>query len=129
VRALPVEAQLAPVYATAARDFDGDGRVDLLLGGNFHGVPPIQGRYDASYGVLLRGTGRGRFAAVDMQQSGVEITGQVRRLRSLRTKDGRLVAVARNDDRLLLLQPGVSAARLRPLASALGSDGSRPAAP
>ena len=41
-----------------ADDFDGDGRMDLLLGGNFHGVPPILGRYDASYGLLLRGSRR-----------------------------------------------------------------------
>jgi hypothetical protein len=106
---LPVEAQLAPVHAAVADDFDGDGRIDLLLGGNFYGVPPIQGRYDASYGVLLRGTGDGRFAAMDMTRSGVEITGQVRHMRSLRTTNGRIVAVARNADRLLLLQTGASA--------------------
>ena len=103
---LPLEAQFAPVQAAVAEDFDGDGRIDLLLGGNFYGVPPIQGRYDASYGLLLRGTGGGRFAAIDMMQSGIEITGQVRRIRSLRSTSGRLVAVARNADRLLLLQAG-----------------------
>jgi hypothetical protein len=128
IQPLPVEAQLAPVHAIVADDFDRDGTVDLLLGGNFHGVPPIQGRYDASYGLLLRGLGSGRFAAVDMMRSGVEITGQVRRLRSLRTGDGSLVAVARNDDRLLLLQPGAPASRPRPVASTTSSNGSRRAA-
>ncbi|PYP81633.1 MAG: RNA-binding protein [Gemmatimonadetes bacterium] len=102
---LPAEAQIAPVQAIIAEDFDRDGRADLLLGGNFYGVPPIQGRYDASYGLLLRGMGDGRFAAIDMTQSGIEITGQIRRLRTLRTAAGPLVAVARNGDRLLLLQP------------------------
>jgi len=52
-----------------------------------------------------------------MARSGVEITGQVRRLRSLRTVNGRLVAVARNADRLLLLQSDAGAARPRPIAS------------
>jgi hypothetical protein len=103
---LPAEAQFAPVHAILAEDFDGDGRIDLLLGGNFYGVPPIQGRYDASYGLLLRGEGDGRFTAMDMTRSGVEITGQVRRIRSLRTTNGGLVAIARNADRLLLLQAG-----------------------
>ena len=93
------------MQAIIAEDFDRDGRADLLLGGNFYGVPPIQGRYDASYGLLLRGMGDGRFAAIDMTQSGIEITGQIRRLRTLRTAAGPLVAVARNGDRLLLLQP------------------------
>jgi hypothetical protein len=108
---LPAEAQIAPVNAVVAEDFDRDGHTDLLLGGNFYGVPPIQGRYDASYGLLLRGGPDGRFTAVDMAQSGVEITGQVRRMRSLRSATGRLVAVARNADRLLLLQVGVPATR------------------
>jgi hypothetical protein len=115
---LPVEAQFAPVHAIVADDFDRDGRVDLLLAGNFYGVPPIQGRYDASYGLVLRGMPDGRFVAMDMPRSGVEIDGQVRRLRMLHTADGPLVAVARNDDRMLLLQAGAPATRPRPVASA-----------
>jgi hypothetical protein len=102
---LPVEAQLAPVEATLADDFDGDGRTDLLLAGNFHGVPPVLGRYDASYGVLLRGSGEGRFTAVEMERSGLAIDGQVRDLKRLRGPAGeRLIAVARNDDALLMLR-------------------------
>jgi enediyne biosynthesis protein E4 len=120
---LPVEAQLAPVHAALADDFDGDGRIDLLLGGNFYGVPPLQGRYDASYGLLLRGAGDGRFTATDMTRSGVEITGQVRRMRALRTTNGRLVAVARNADRLLLLQAGAQSTPRRV------ADGPRPLLP
>jgi len=55
---------------------------------------------------------------VDMQRSGVAITGQVRRLRMLRSADGPLVAAARNDDTLLLLQTGAPTTRLRPIAGA-----------
>ena len=44
MRALPHEAQFAPVFASLVRDLDGDGNVDILLGGNFHGVQPILGR-------------------------------------------------------------------------------------
>jgi len=106
---LPVEAQLAPVNAIVADDFDRDGHLDLLLGGNFFGVPPSQGRYDASHGVLLRGDGHGRFVPMDAPHSGLEIDGQVRRMRAVRTSNGPLVAVARNDDRLLLLQTTATA--------------------
>ena len=115
---LPVEAQIAPIHATVADDFDGDGRVDLLVAGNFHAVPPIQGRYDASYGLFLRGTGGGRFAAVAMPRSGVELEGQVRRMRIVRTTGGRVVVVARNDDRVVMLRPTTGASPARPLASA-----------
>jgi hypothetical protein len=101
---LPVEAQLAPVNAVIAADFDRDGHVDLLLGGNFFGVPPAQGRYDASRGVMLRGDGHGKFVSMDAPHSGLDIDGQVRRMREVRTPGGPLVAVARNNDRLLVLQ-------------------------
>jgi hypothetical protein len=33
--ALPVEAQLSPMYGIAAEDFDKDGNIDILMGGNF----------------------------------------------------------------------------------------------
>ncbi|HEY8165676.1 MAG TPA: VCBS repeat-containing protein, partial [Gemmatimonadaceae bacterium] len=106
VRPLPVEAQFAPVYAVIADDFDNDGKVDLLLGGNFYGVPPVLGRYDASHGLLLRGDGSGRFSSVDSEKSGLWIDGQVRDMKWLRRADGeRVIAVARNNDSLQILRP------------------------
>ena len=103
---LPVEAQFAPLYSSVAEDFDGDGHVDLLLAGNLYGVAPIRGRYDASYGIILRGYGDGRFSAVDMDESGLAIEGQVRHMRELRAGGGtRLIVVARNDTTLQVLHP------------------------
>ena len=103
--ALPAEAQFFPVYAAMARDFDGDRKVDLLLGGNFYGVTPVYGRYDAGYGLLLRGGGDGTFSAMDMATSGVSIDGEVRALVPVRGTNGRAsVAVARNNETLLLLR-------------------------
>ncbi|WP_245189711.1 VCBS repeat-containing protein [Lunatimonas salinarum] len=60
-RALPNEAQISPVFGSLAEDFNGDGNLDLLLTGNFHGVEVLTGRYDASYGQVLTGDGRGGF--------------------------------------------------------------------
>ncbi|MFN2563914.1 MAG: FG-GAP-like repeat-containing protein, partial [Gemmatimonadaceae bacterium] len=106
LRPLPTEAQFAPVYASLADDFDGDGRADLLLAGNFYGVTPVRGRYDASYGLLLRGAGDGRFTPVDLEDSNLVIEGQVRDMKHVRhAGGGRLIAVARNDDKLQLLRP------------------------
>jgi len=105
LHALPAEAQFAPIYASLAGDFDGDGKIDLVTAGNFYGVTPLEGRYDASYGLLLRGDGRGGFAAVDMEQSGLAVDGQVRHMALLKRANGdRLIVVARNNDRLQLEQ-------------------------
>ena len=103
---LPIEAQFAPIYASVAGDFDGDGKMDLLVGGNLYGVMPMLGRYDASYGLMLRGDGRGGFTSVDMEQSNVAIDGQVRDMKSLRAANGGIMIVAaRNNDRVMVLRP------------------------
>ena len=66
---------------------------------------PMLGRYDASYGLLLRGSGDGRFAAADMEATRLVIEGQVRHMARLRAAGGKtLIAVARNDDTLEILQ-------------------------
>jgi hypothetical protein len=101
---LPLEAQFAPVYAISPGDFDGDGTVDLLLGGNLYGVTPMLGRYDASYGALLRGVGDGSFVSTGLGMGGVLIEGAVRDLKTLRhASGGALIAVARNNGTLQLL--------------------------
>jgi hypothetical protein len=108
LRPLPVEAQFAPIRAVLAQDFDGDGRTDLLVAGNDYGVPPVLGRYDANYGLLLSGKGDGRFEAVDMQRSGLVIEGQARHMGWLKwagARGGRLIVVARNNDRPQVLRP------------------------
>ena len=107
LRPLPTEAQFAPIYASLAGDFDGDGKTDLLVGGNFYGVIPMLGRYDASYGLMLRGDGRGGFTPVDMEQSNLVIDGEVRDIKSLRGANGeRLIVVARNNDKVMVLRQG-----------------------
>jgi hypothetical protein len=106
LRPLPAEAQFAPIRAVLVGDFDGDDRPDLLVGGNLYGVPPVLGRYDASYGLLLSGMGEGRFEALDMERSGLLIEGQVRHMGLMRQADGRrLIVVARNNDKLQVLRP------------------------
>jgi len=103
-RPLPVEAQLSPIRAIVADDFDGDGKTDLLVAGNLYGVPPVLGRYDASYGVLLKGSGDGTFSAVDMGRSGIVLDGQVPHMAPIHLAHGqRGIVVARNNAPLELL--------------------------
>jgi len=46
------------------------------------------GRYDASYGNLLLGDGKGRFKVISNENSGINIKGEVRSLRKI-IVDGR----------------------------------------
>jgi enediyne biosynthesis protein E4 len=101
---LPIEAQLAPVYGVLAADLDGDGHPDLLLAGNFDGVKPEIGRMAASYGLLLRGDGIGGFAPLRAAESGFVVPGQARDIQRVRTRQGDLYVVSRNDDRPLVFR-------------------------
>jgi hypothetical protein len=101
---LPLEAQLAPVYGMLARDLDGDGKLDLLLAGNFDGVKPEIGRMSASYGLFLRGIGDGTFDPVPAVNSGFLVHGEARDIQRLRTRQGDLYVVTRNDDRPLVFK-------------------------
>ena len=78
MRALPAEAQFAPVYAIQALDFDKDGNQDLLLCGNNSHLKLRLGKSDANYGMLFQGDGKGDFSYVDQVTSGLKIRGDVR---------------------------------------------------
>ncbi len=103
--ALPSAAQIAPVYGILAGDFDHDGNTDLLLAGNFSGVQPEIGSMMASYGLILRGNGRGGFTLLHADQSGFVVPGESRDIQRLRTRRGDLYIVARNNDRPLFFRP------------------------
>jgi hypothetical protein len=78
VRALPTEAQFAPVYALASVDVDKDGDLDLVLAGNETNTRVRIGRSDANYGVLLINDGKGKFTYVNQRESGFHVRGDVR---------------------------------------------------
>jgi hypothetical protein len=83
VAPLPLMVQLSSVNAVCASDMDGDGRVDLLLGGNIFGFPPQFGRLDASYGHVLLGKGDGSFTYRGSKASGVFARGEVRDVKAI----------------------------------------------
>lgn len=74
---LPMEVQSSPLYALLVQDFDKDGFVDILTGGNLYEVKPEMGRYDASYGHFLKGHASG-FTPVSASASGFWVEGQIR---------------------------------------------------
>src|SRR2546425_6412305 len=96
---LPREAQIAPLYGILSGDFDHDGKLDLLLAGNFSGVQPEIGSMMASYGLMLRGNGRGGVSPVAAGLSGVVGPRGARDRPRPRPWRGGRVNVARHRDR------------------------------
>ncbi|WP_339866824.1 FG-GAP-like repeat-containing protein [uncultured Algoriphagus sp.] len=79
-KVLPIQSQFSPVFASAAVDVDGDGNLDMVLGGNTDYGKLYFGKYDASQGVVLLGDGKGRFTNATKAQSGLNLKGNVRRI-------------------------------------------------
>ena len=75
---LPLQAQYSPVYTITTLDYDHDGKEDVLLCGNINNTRLRFGKYDANFGVLLKGDGKGNYKYVPQIQSGFKLWGDVR---------------------------------------------------
>jgi hypothetical protein len=106
--ALPVQAQLAPVNSIVADDINGDGNTDLIIAGNEYQTASNTGRYDASYGLLMKGNGKGDFIPVNSAESGIIIDGDVKDMKMISVKNkGKVLLAAPNDSpvKIFLLNP------------------------
>ena len=99
-KSLPVEVQFSPVYAAEVGDYNGDGNLDIILGGNLYNVKPEVGRYDASYGSFLLGDGRGGFSYIAPKLSGFHLDGEIRDIMKVTTSIGKILVVSRSNDSL-----------------------------
>ncbi|MEP6725318.1 MAG: VCBS repeat-containing protein, partial [Bacteroidota bacterium] len=77
-KALPLQSQFSPVFTITMLDYDKDGKQDILLCGNINHARLRFGKYDANYGVLLKGDGKGGFSYIPQNKSGFNIWGDTR---------------------------------------------------
>ncbi|MCA6079180.1 VCBS repeat-containing protein [Fulvivirga sedimenti] len=96
-KALPVEAQLAPVYAFIFTDIDNDGLVDLIAGGNQYRAKPEAGRYDGSRGMVLMNRGEGKFESIPGRETGFIVEGEIRGFLLIKSTGRRLIVIRNND--------------------------------
>ncbi len=102
LEALPVEAQVSPVFGIVADDLDADGRLDIWLGGNFYALKPQAGRHNASKGVYLKGKGGRSFTYISPNESGIKVEGEVRDAGVIRINGSNHLMVGRNNASVLL---------------------------
>jgi len=100
--ALPIEAQVSPVFGIVTDDFDGDGIKDIWLGGNFYAMKPQVGRHDASRGVYLKGGPNKSF--VYRQNAGLHVEGEVRDAALIQSGKSERIIIARNNAKVLVFQ-------------------------
>ena len=96
----PLVAQEAPVNTIVCTDVNGDGFTDIILAGNEYQAQVMPGRYDASYGLLLTGDGKGSFDAVSPAASGLIIDGDVKDLKLVTVGKQKVLLSAVNDSKM-----------------------------
>jgi enediyne biosynthesis protein E4 len=98
LRALPIEAQLAPVYGVLCNDFDGDGNIDVLTVGNSFSTEVQTGRYDAQGSLFMKGDSKGNFSS---DRSMLFTKGDNKSVVQLHAADGSsIVLIGTNSDSL-----------------------------
>jgi len=96
---LPVQAQFAPINSIVADDADGDSNIDLIIAGNEYQTAAATGRYDASYGLFLKGNGKGVFTPVN--SSGLIMDGDIKDMKIISIKNGgKMLLAIPNDEKL-----------------------------
>ena len=98
-RPLPIEMQVSSVNAMVVEDFNGDGHLDFICGGNLYGAEVETPRNDASFGHVVLGDGDGNFNVLPYLKSGFSVSGEIRDLHHIQNRLGAatLLAVKNND--------------------------------
>jgi hypothetical protein len=104
IEALPMEAQVSPVFSIVVDDFDGDNNKDIFLGRNFYGLKPEVGRHDSSNGLILKGDGKGQFIPLPKNKSGINISGEIRDVTMIYSGNSKKILIGRNNASAVMLE-------------------------
>jgi hypothetical protein len=101
---LPAEIQFAPIQDMILSDFNRDGVLDIVLGGNFNSVRPLYGNYEASYGWFLKGDGKGGFDVQYPVESGFYVRGELNTIKKLSINQRDFILGGLNNDKIVVLE-------------------------
>jgi hypothetical protein len=100
---IPEVLQYSAVYAFHA-ETDQNGQLHLFAGGNQGSIKPELGIQMGSYGWHFIIDKKGNIKHIPSAESGFFVPGEIRSLQTIRGPKGKRLAVARNNDTMLLFQ-------------------------
>lgn len=100
--ALPLEVQFSSIHSILPVDFDGDGYLDIVMGGNNYEINTQMGRKDASFGLALKNKKDGSFEVLGNQE--FFIPGQVRSIVPLTVKNKNFMMFGINNDSIQFIK-------------------------
>jgi hypothetical protein len=105
LKPLPLPAQISTVRGIVTNDFNRDGVVDILTAGNFSSFQTQMGPANASFGLLLMGSGANNFDVVDWNVSGFYSPGYIHNMKLLNGSKGeRFIVQGRNNESVALFK-------------------------
>lgn len=101
---LPMAAQFSPVRDIVTTDLNKDGHTDIIVAGNDFTVKPSYGRQDASFGWIMLNDGSNGFSTLMPAESGFRVTGDARKLRTIRIAGSQYIVVGVNNSNLQIFK-------------------------
>jgi len=99
---LPDALQFSTLQAAALQDLDGDGKKEVILGGNFYECNIEMGRYDALYGNVLSIGVQGKMTVSPLGD--LRVKGQTRRIEPLKIGGKHCLVFARNNAAAVVIE-------------------------
>ena len=101
---LPTEAQFSVIQDAVTGDFNGDGHLDIVFGGNLYVSEIETTRADAGIGGVLLGDGKGSFNFISSIESGILIQKDIRKIASISGPTNERILFVSNDDKAVLIK-------------------------
>jgi len=95
---LPIAAQFTTIQGAVIKDFDGDGKNEILCAGNFYPFRVQLGREDAGKGLLLKWNKQQGFISKGYETTGVWIDGDVRDMLYVNSGATGAIVISKNSD-------------------------------
>ncbi len=105
IKELPVAAQFGPIQDFVVYDFNKDGKLDIVAGGQIVNAEPETPAYDAGMGLFMYGLGNGEFLPlIDNTTSGLMLNKNCKKLEfiGLSSQNRPALVVANNNQQLQL---------------------------